>query len=147
MGALIGNVLPKVHRGLHALRSLAMTKPHLTLLLLNLLLLNIQKKIYKKSSEQSLKPEFPPLTAPVKSHWNPDPQTYIIISLTWNATILVSNVKTTLLPLEPRALITYFLLICFFVTVSTSDGNNISGSKISLFQSPGTSSKRFFSKV
>ena len=49
-------------------------------------------------------------------------------SLIWNAIIFISNMKITLPPLEPKALIVYFLLRCFFVTVSTSNGSNTSRS-------------------
>ena len=147
MDVLARNTLPKVHRDLHLLRSLAMTRPQLTALLLNFLLLSIQKKICRGSLGRFSKPELPPLTAFVKSHWRPDYLTSIVVSPTWNATNFISRVKITLLPPEPRALTVYLLLLRSFVTVSTSDGNNISKSKIALFQSLGMSSKRFFGKV
>ena len=108
---------------------------------------SIWKKIYSGFWKQFWKPKFWFTINFVKSSWKSGPQTYIVVSPTWNTITFVSNVKSILLPLELKVLTTYFLLLHSFVTTSTFNSNNISGSKIALFQSSGTDSKCFFKKV
>ena len=90
---LTGNALPKVHWNLHPFRSLAMIRPQLTFLLLSLLLLSIQKSIYKKYSGRFLKPKLPPLAPPIKSHWKPNHLTSIVVSPIWNAITSASSLS------------------------------------------------------
>ena len=95
--------------------------------LLSLLLLNIQKKICKRSSERFSMLE-PPLIAPVWSHWRPDYLTFIVVSPIWNVITSASSMRITLPPPGPKASIIFPLQYPSCMTTLTFVGSSTSGS-------------------